>query len=447
MASSMTKISSVTLSSTTATISFAGIPQTYTDLLIKLSSRTNRSSGVDDDVFITFNGASTTYGYRYLRGNGTTTASGNGANRYAAIANSNGGASANTFANADIYITNYAITSAKSLSSISVSGSNTTENYLVLMGNRWTTTDAITSIDLTSGTGNSFLAYTTATLYGIKNYVQTGTGSKAVGGTVTTSGGYTYHTFFSSGMFTPTAAITGADVLVVAGGGGTGGGVSGGAGAGGLIYASSQSYSSGVAYTAIVGAGGTGGINGGPRSAANGTNSSFGAGTVALGGGAGNGSGQANSGSGGSGGGQSPAGPSAGTGTAGQGSNGGAVGSAYAGGGGGAGAVGGTGGANGRAGDGGVGLATYTAFGAATGTGENSAGTYYYAGGGGGSSWNGVSANNYGGQGGLGGGGQGAGGTPQYASNGLPNTGGGAGGDNGYVFNGGSGIVIVRYTT
>jgi hypothetical protein len=29
----------------------------------------------------------------------------------------------------------------------------------------------------------------------------------------------------------------------------------------------------------------------------------------------------------------------------------------------------------------------------------------------------------------------------------MPNTGGGAGGDNGYVYSGGSGIVIIRYTT
>jgi hypothetical protein len=451
MTSSITKISTVTLSSTEATISFTNIPQIYTDLLIKLSSRTNRSSGVDDDVFITFNGASTTYAYRYLRGNGTTTASGNGANRYAAIANSNGSASANTFANADIYIPNYSATvNAKTLSSISVSGSNTTENYLVLMGNKWTTTSAITSIGLTSGTSNSFVAHTTATLYGIKNYVETSTGSKATGGTITTSGGYTYHTFFSSGMFTPTATISAAEVLVVAGGGAGGWDQGGGGGAGGY-RTTTLSLTSGTAYQAIVGAGGSGNLA--PSEKCNGNNSVFSSFLASGGGGAGGYNQNGNAGGSGGGGGGANTG-TGGTGGAGN------VGSfspveGYAGGtspnsqysasgGGGATEVG-QNAPGSLAGKGGNGSSAHSVWLSATNTGNNG----YLAAGGGGGIYSPGGAT--GGAGGFGGAGFGGGtigsvnGTPA-----LPNTGSGGGGgsgNGGLGGAGGSGIIIVRYTT
>jgi hypothetical protein len=54
--------------------------------------------------------------------------------------------------------------------------------------------------------------------------------ARATGGTITQSGGYTIHTFTSSGNFVPTQNLT-VEYLVVAGGGG--GGVFGGGGAGG----------------------------------------------------------------------------------------------------------------------------------------------------------------------------------------------------------------------
>ena len=448
MASSMTKISSVTVGSGgSANISFTSIPQTYTDLVVKLSGR----EGGNNWCLITFNGdTGNNYYQRSIHGQATSASSNNygpRANIYDFIVNSSAD-TANTFCSTDICIPNYTSSNQKSLSLDSAyEGNSATLPLLGFIAGLWTGTSAITSITL--ATGNAWAEYTTATLYGVTKYAQTGTGSKATGGTVTTSGGYTYHTFFSSGMFTPTAAITGAEVLVVAGGGGTSGSVDGGAGAGGLVYASSQSYSSGIGYSAIVGAGGAGGVPGSQRGS-NGTNSSFASGTVAIGGGSGNGA--LSSGSGGSGGGQGAPGPGTlGTGTSGQGNNGGATGGAYGGGGGGAGAAGGAGGVNTRGGIGGVGSSAYTAWGSATATGHNAGGTYYYAGGGGGAAWNGVSANGIGGQGGLGGGGQGGGSNTSlaipYATNGMPNTGGGAGGDNGYVYSGGSGIVIVRYTT
>ena len=240
------------------------------------------------------------------------------------------------------------------------------------------------------------------------------------------------------------------EYLVVAGGGSGGGSTyyAGAGGAGGLL-AGTLTVSAATSYTVTVGTGGTkvtGGSNGN-----NGTVSVFGPITAAGGGGGGNGGNTNVSGlSGGSGGGGSGTGDTTGVGgaggagTAGQGYAGGAgwgqgTGNGAGGGaGGGAGAVGGNT-VNAQAGNGGIGKSN-----SITGT------ATYYAGGGGGATNSNNQINQ--GSGGLGGGGAGgySGGT-----DGTVNTGGGGGGTapagiNGagiYGGAGGSGIVIVRYSS
>jgi hypothetical protein len=184
----------------------------------------------------------------------------------------------------------------------------------------------------------------------------------ATGGTVTSDATYWYHTFTSSGTFTPTKALT-ADYLVVAGGGGGGGRRGAGGGAGGLLNFASQSVS--TAQTITIGAGGTGGTGGatGYPQPTKGIDSQLGSLTLVKGGGAGDGATvqDAPLKNGGSGGG-SVDGLTAGSATSGQGYGGG-IGSASAtnygaGGGGGAGAVGGAGSST-AGGVGGAGLNTY----------------------------------------------------------------------------------------
>ena len=78
------------------------------------------------------------------------------------------------------------------------------------------------------------------------------------GGTTTTSGGYTIHTFTSSGSFVVSgAAKTGVDYLVVAGGGGGGSRRAGGGGGGGMVNATNQTLQP-ATYTVTIGAGGAG---------------------------------------------------------------------------------------------------------------------------------------------------------------------------------------------
>jgi hypothetical protein len=270
------------------------------------------------------------------------------------------------------------------------------------------------------------------------------------GGVITVSGGYTYHTFTSSGdVFVPGPTPIAVDYLVVAGGGG-GGNVIGGGGGGGGVATGSTTISTNQAVT--IGGGGSGGFGNPGTIGTAGSNSSLGATATATGGGRGAGSGAvAAGGNGGSGGGGSFNSATTivgGTGTAGQGSNGGnSVVSGIAGGGGGGGGsaagTNGTGGTGGAGGPGGAG----TEWPAASGV--------RYGGGGGGGRY--VDAAGPAGLGGSGGGGNG--GTRRstgLATSGTVNTGGGGGGgghNDGTPAGsstggaGGSGIVIVRYLT
>ncbi|HEY4508763.1 MAG TPA: LamG domain-containing protein [Candidatus Paceibacterota bacterium] len=270
----------------------------------------------------------------------------------------------------------------------------------------------------------------------------TTTGAEGTGGTITYSGGYTIHTFTSSGTFVAPigGAGTSVEYLVVAGGGGGGPNddrTGGGGGAGGLLT-DTVVKSSGESTTVTIGAGGTGSVGGG--AATSGGNSVFGSVTAT-----GGGKGGKNKSTGGSGGGGYHAEAGA-AGTAGQGS---AGGNGYdsgngnlnfgGGGGGGASAVGANAqsSTSGQAGDGGAGT-----------TSSISGSSVTYAGGGGGGAQANAGAPNYAaGAGGAGGGG--AGGKNANGTSGTANTGGGGGGagNNNTSGNGGSGIVIVRYLT
>ena len=268
------------------------------------------------------------------------------------------------------------------------------------------------------------------------------------GGTITSTGGYTYHAITSSGDFVVQGTTLNADILVVAGGAGGAGFGGGGGGAGGLLEFTSQTITPGT-YAVTIGAGGNGGVQNWYSLGGNGGNSRFGSLTECIGGGGGRGYNAADgyaAASGGSGGGGGFINGTGASGTAGQGNRGGnSTGHTgnYVGGSGGGGGAGGVGGnstyATSIGGVGGIGKTStlINAMGAATGKGELSGGNYYFAGGGAG--------NNAESLGGLGGGAQSGGGTNPRS--GTANTGGGGGGNdsNPGAGAGGSGIVIVRY--
>ena len=452
---------------------FTSIPQTYTDLVLVMSVRSNWSGGNDDwKMFINNVSAGGTYTDKLVIGNGSstssssTTGSPSGGQIYGGWNNES--TNTNAFTSIQIYFPNYANTSYnKTFSLEGVQEYNATTAYTYMGAGIYSSTNAISRITVSSW-NSTWAQYSTATLYGVKSVA---TSAKAAGGIISTDGTYYYHTFLTSDTFTPSQSLT-ADYLVVAGGGGSGqtsgGGWGGGpGGAGGYRYFTSQSFTA-TNYSVTVGAGGTAGAYsaGGGNYGANGGNSSIIGGsisTTSTGGGGGgttgtNGKVKTSGRNGGSGGGapQDTTSNSGGSGNSGgytpvegyAGGNGSSGSGDSNGGGGGAGGAGGAptnSSLNG--GVGGVGSSTASVWGLATNTGQNIAGTVYYAGGGGGSSeFTGSIAT-----GGYGGGGNSsiyAAGTP---NNGLTNTGGGGGatrdyGAVGYQSGaGGSGVVIIRY--
>ena len=450
MAKTYSAIQTITVSgSSTSSVTFSNIPQNYTDLKIVMSSR-GTWAFLFDGTLLTINGGGTAVTVKRLYGSGSSTAS----DTTLSMDGSGANATASTFGNAEVYIPNYTSSTNKSLEFNSVTENNGTSAYIEILAGAWAVASPITSLTFAASSGTNYVAGSTFTLYGIN------AGSRGMGGTITYSGGYAYHTFLSSSSFTPTADIPNADILVVAGGGGGGsdsyaGGSrsAGGGGAGGLVGFTNQYLNAGTSYTVTVGGPGAGGSGGQASSAvigSNGGDSQFGSLTLVKGGGGGSGHSASpsstqypgNAGGSGGGGGQTIAG---GAGVYGQG-NAGGTGQPYVsgyaqGGGGGAGAIGGsgTGYFNGVA-AGGVGSSAYSAWGAATGTGQLVGGVYYYAGGGGGSG-----SGETGGAGGYGGGG--AGGSSGTGTVGTTNTGGGGGAAEGAQNGaaGGSGIVIVRY--
>jgi hypothetical protein len=415
-----------------SSVTFSGIPQTgYTDLVVKVSARSTATNVNFDNFTFTFNGTSQTSNTgRLLYGTGSAAASASYSASAAVFSYPTANITANTFGSAEFYIPNYTGSTNKSFSADLVAENNATSGQQGLYAGLWSNTAAITSIVIAPTSAN-WVQYSTFYLYGV---AKLGTTPAIVpyatgGDTIMTDGTYWYHTFISSGTFTPAKAIT-CDYLVVAGGGGsrngfTGVANTGGGGAGGLRSTVTATGGGGSlesalslgtsAYTVTVGAGGASGSNG--------SDSVFSTITSIGGGSAGS---LTAGGSGGSGGGGVAFSPTyAGTGTANQGYNG-ANGTTspnfLGGGGGGAGAVGGSN-------NGGTGVATSITGSSVT-----------YAGGGGG-------GGNTAGTGGAGGGGNGTATGGAAGSAGTANTGGGGGGcrDTGTGGAGGSGIVIVRY--
>jgi hypothetical protein len=415
------------------------IPQTYTDLVIRASLRSDRASN-QDNVGLNINGSSANRTWRRLRGSGSAASSSNGTTNEIGFIDGNT-ATASTFGNLEILIPNYAGSTNKSISADSVDENNATAANQTMYASLWSQTAAITSLELVPLVGTEFVEFSTATLYGISKVPAI---AKAYGGDITYDNSYVYHTFPYSGTFTPLQNLT-VDYLVVAGGGGAAGYNAGGAGAGGLrstvtatggggSLESALSLTSGTNYTVTVGAGGAGGNASTTSVGNNGSNSVFSTITSIGGGKTEQNQNGSSGGSGGGGYGATGTSKTGGAGTANQGYAGGnnfTSPNYSAGGGGGAGAVGGNGTST-TSGSGGNGVAV-----SITGT------SVTYAGGGGGGYTVDTALRGLGGTGGGGDGG--ASGNPGSA--GTANTGGGGGGGAHLQAggNGGSGIVIVRY--
>jgi hypothetical protein len=152
-------------SSGTSSVTFSGIPQTYTDLVVKLSLRSDRTADTES-VNMTVNGSSTSMTWNYLLGNNSVASSAT-AQRFYTNSDYN---TANTFGSSEVYIPNYADANYKSFSVDTVSENNATSGAQTeLLNQLWSNTAAITSITFAPQFGSNWKQYSTFYLYGIKN--------------------------------------------------------------------------------------------------------------------------------------------------------------------------------------------------------------------------------------------------------------------------------------
>ena len=161
-------ISTVTVGSGgVASIDFTSIPQTYTDIFIALSLRTNQTA-ISDDIEIQFNGLTTNRSSKNLYGSGTVAASNSSAS--AIYCTANGATStASVFSSVGVYIPNYTGSTFKSLSVDGVFEQNATAAFQFFTTGLWSNTSAITSVKFISAYSTTIVQYSSASLYGIKN--------------------------------------------------------------------------------------------------------------------------------------------------------------------------------------------------------------------------------------------------------------------------------------
>ena len=175
MANTYVLIASNTLGSNTASVTFSSIPNTYTDLVVKTSTRLPSSGGYFENLFVELNAnTGAVYSGTLLRGNGGTTGSarqstGNGYFEY--FYTNDSSTTSNTFSNCELYIPNYTASTNKPISSFSVVENNSAtaaESFIATTAHLFGSTSAITSIKFYYSGGN-IASGSSFFLYGIKN--------------------------------------------------------------------------------------------------------------------------------------------------------------------------------------------------------------------------------------------------------------------------------------
>jgi hypothetical protein len=167
MANTMVKIQTITVgASPAANIEFTNIPQTFTDLKLVWSCRSNDTYANGGNFFyFQFNNTGFTgLNGRYVGGNGSTTYTGTGSPSGTMVPSDY---TSSVFSNGDLYLPNYTNANNKSYSIDSINENNSTQVNMTLFTGNWSNSAAVTSIKLVPYSG-SFVQFSSATLYGIK---------------------------------------------------------------------------------------------------------------------------------------------------------------------------------------------------------------------------------------------------------------------------------------
>ena len=168
MATTYEAIATVTVGSGgAANIEFTSIPGTFTDILLHISGRSSvNAAGAGWLATLRPNDLTTNQTGRIIYANGASALSSSETAIYFYVNPSD--YTASTFGSSFIYIPNYASSNNKSISVDSTTENNATTSYLILGAYLWSSSSAITSLKLYPISG-TFVQYSTATLYGIKN--------------------------------------------------------------------------------------------------------------------------------------------------------------------------------------------------------------------------------------------------------------------------------------
>lgn len=167
---SVTLIERIQIGSDQTSILLDNIPNTYTDLLISVSVRTNQAGSPWVFGELGINGQSQAFNQfgKNLAGrqNGSNPEPFSAAPRYYA---STASATSNTYSNSQIYIAGYTGSASKAVSIDSVSEDNTPDGgFRLLHSGLWDSSEVITSIELFPRAGyGAWASRSSVTLYGI----------------------------------------------------------------------------------------------------------------------------------------------------------------------------------------------------------------------------------------------------------------------------------------
>lgn len=169
-------ISSQVLSTSAASVTFSAIPATYTDLVVKLSTRTTYSSAASDYYSnIRFNSVTTvSYSMTAVYGRNSSAISVADVNEIRLFDDpytiTSAGSTVNTFANNELYIPNYLSTTKKPVSyDIATENNSASAGLRGAAAGLFDTSSAITSISFIMPLTFEFAAGSSFYLYGIKS--------------------------------------------------------------------------------------------------------------------------------------------------------------------------------------------------------------------------------------------------------------------------------------
>lgn len=168
MAGVLIPISSTTLGSSAASVTFSSIPQTYTDLVLRFTARCD--SGQTDFNLTINSDSSTAYSFTALYWGGTSifnARSSNATSGALQLVADWSTATANTFGSAEIYLSNYTAAMSKAISQFSVTENNNTTAYGDVSALLYRSNTAISTLQLTPP-GANIVAGSTFHLYGVK---------------------------------------------------------------------------------------------------------------------------------------------------------------------------------------------------------------------------------------------------------------------------------------